>query len=99
MRRELFVSKIMLTLLRYYVTLEAARSWQCPYIRNKKTVLFNDKWVDACLWTQNAGLVGLTLATLAADIVQINVVNQHLDGDKLNTHLLTPPRCQFTTLI
>ncbi len=37
---------IMLTLPHYYVTSEAARSWWCPSIRNKKTVLFTDKWMD-----------------------------------------------------
>ncbi len=52
-----------------YVTLEAARSWRCLHIRNKKTVLFTDKWMDACLPIQNDGLVRLTLATLAADII------------------------------
>ncbi len=52
-----------------YVTLEAARSWWCPYIRKKKTVLFTDKWMDACLPTQNDGLVRLMEATLAADII------------------------------
>ncbi len=69
MRRELFVSKITLTLLRYYVSLEATRFWWCPYIRNIQTVLFTDKWMDACLPSLNDGLVRLMLATLAADII------------------------------
>ncbi len=52
-----------------YVTLEAARSWRCLHIRNKQTVLFTDKWMDACLPTQNDGLVRITLATLDANII------------------------------
>ncbi len=56
-------------LLRYYVTLEAARSWWCLHVRNKKTVLFIDKWMDAYLPTQTNGLIRLTLAKLVADFL------------------------------
>ncbi len=59
-------------------------------VKNKKTVLFTDKWIDACLPTRTNSLIRLTLATRsAADdhgdisvmlasvtiIIQINVVN------------------------
>ncbi len=69
MKRELFVSKITLTLLRYSVTLEAARSWWCLYVRNEETVLLTDKWTGACLPTRTNGLVTLRLVTLAADVI------------------------------
>ncbi len=67
------------------VTLEAARSWWCPYTRNKSTVLFTDKLMNACLLAQNDGLVRLMLTSLVADIivklryiiaVNINLSNQ-----------------------
>ncbi len=64
-----FQNKVNVTAILTYITSEAVRSWQCLHIRNKKTVLFTDKWMDACLLTQNDGLVRLTLATLAADII------------------------------
>ncbi len=64
-----FQNNVSITATLTYITLEAARSWWCPYIRNKKTVLFTDRWMDACLATQNDGLVRLMLAILAADII------------------------------
>ncbi len=64
-----FQNNINITVLLMYVTLEAARSWWYPHIRNRKNVMFTDKWMDACLPTQNNGMVRLMLATLAADIL------------------------------
>ncbi len=34
-----FQNNVNVTALLTYVTLEAARSWWCPYIRNEKTIL------------------------------------------------------------
>ncbi len=64
-----FQNNVNVTAILTYVTLEAARSWRCLHIRNIKTVLFTDKWMDTCLPTQNDGLVRIMLATLAADII------------------------------
>ncbi len=64
-------------------------------VKNKKSVLFTNKWMNTCLPTPTESLIRLTLATLAADnhvninvmlaninvIIQINVVNRQLNGD------------------